>query len=74
MADENNDFSIKLDHPNDRLKEISAIRIYSDDNIELILNELRSIRLEINKLKSQISAHDYNMVNKLGGGISSHGR
>jgi len=74
MINKDNDFSIQIPHPNDRLKEISSIRIYSDDNIELILNELRSIRLEINKLKSQISAHDYNMVNKLGGGISGDGR
>lgn len=60
--------------PNKRLAEISAIRIYSDDNIELILNELRSIRLELNKIKSQISAHDYNMSSKLGGKISGNGR
>jgi len=61
-------------HPNDRLKELPSIRIYSDENIELILNEVRSIRIELNKIKSQISAHDYNMVNKLGGGISGNGR
>jgi len=61
-------------HPNDRLKELPSIRIYSDENIELILNEVRSIRIELNKIKSQISVHDYNMVNKLGGGISGNGR
>jgi len=47
--------------PKKRLKEISAIRIYSDPDIGNILREMNFIKQEIIGLKRQISAHDYNI-------------
>ena len=48
-------------NPKKRLKEMSNTRIYSDNRIEEILQILRNIKIDIKDIKSQISAHDYNI-------------
>jgi len=55
----------RIPHPVTREREHACIRLYEDERIEDILREMQNIKLDIVKIKQQISAHDYNICKKL---------
>ena len=44
-------------NPNKRLKEVSAIRIYEDDRIRDMENNIKEIRKKVNSISSVLARH-----------------
>lgn len=55
---------IEIPHPNKRATEFPCIRIYEDDRIEEIIDKIERLHKDLVTIKKQISAHDYNIMEK----------